>query len=815
MTKKLKLLFFIFFILTIFSCSNSLEEKKETSSENAIPQGFVFIKGAAFHSGDIVTNSNRPLVRVDDFEMLDHQVTNAEYKRFTDATGFAVPQHWKNRQIPEGKEDYPVIFVNRYDVEAYLKWLSSLDGKVYRLPKIAEFEYASRGGLEDKIYPWGDEVSNNHANYDSNESRQFDQWQDYLQPARSNNPNGYGLYNMAGNAWHLTVNLLDPAVTPYKYRIIDVPLLEGSRMGGSWARSKEYLRCGNVSEFSAGIRHPDAGFRPIRQPDGVDWHNQNRKLCAVSTGNGNVFLSWAMLRSDSKNTGFNVYRADSRNHSGFLINKKPISQSSTFTDSNLEIGKRYHYYIREVDEIGKEGQRSHWAGITVKEENSTAIVSFKPICISGGEVAPVFGDLNGDGSFDCVARLYNGNHEESQNPGMPVQIEAFSSYGRSIWRKDISFHDHCYGSGSNVAFNVWDMDDDGKAEVIARLQIDDDDYLAILDGMTGEVKNKTPWPEMATDNMRSSTRIHLSVAYLDGEHPAIITQTGLYENEILVAYDADLNKLWQFNSLAETNGSGAHKIEVYDVDSDGKQEVFDGTTCLNSDGTMRWSIYRQHPDKVRIHDFLPKRPGLEVYYVVESNAHAGVYMVDANTGEVIWKENRADDPRWVHGHSGWAADIWEGSPGIECLASHRSGGSNPGLVLFSPKGEKLAEPFPNYHPFEWDGSPARELLMKGGHAVGKFNGKEVVEVPGTEPNTIPGSRVLMTADLYGDFRDELVVQKIAENGLPEVIVLTATDPINYKYVAPTENMNYRLWLARNKGGGYGSDYFQELEKLAD
>lgn len=285
----------------------------------------------------------------------------------------------------------------------------------------------------------------------------------------------------------------------------------------------------------------------------------------------------------------------------------------------------------------------------------------------------------------------------------------------------------------------------------------------------------------------------------------------MYENEVLVAFDAELNKLWQFNSFAETNGSGAHKIEVYDVDFDGKQEVFNGTTCLNNDGAMRWSIYRQHPDKVRIHDFLPERPGLEVYYVVESNAHAGVYMVDANSGEVIWKENRTDDPRWVHGHSGWAADIWNGSPGIECMASHRSG-SNPEIVLFSSRGEKLAEPFPNFKPFEWDGSLTRELLMKGGHAVGKFNGKEVVEMPGVEPNTIPNSKVLMTADLYGDFRDEVVVQRTAEDGMPEVIVLTATDSINNRYIAPTENLNYRLWLARNKGGGYGSDYFQKLEQ---
>ncbi len=311
-----------------------------------------------------------------------------------------------------------------------------MDGKVYRLPTTVEFEYASRGGLEDKIYPWGDEKAKNKVNYDSEGTRQFGQWQKYLQPARSNKPNGYGLYNMAGNAWHLTINLLDPAVTPYKYRILNGPLLEGSRMGGSWSKSKEYLHCGNQSEFSAGIR----------QPEGIDWHIEHRKLCAVSTGNGGVFLSWALLRTDSRETQFNVYRADSRNHSGFLVNEESISESTSFSDNNLEQGKRYHYYVKSVDPKGKERKRSEWFGITITEESSTAVVSFKPICNIEGEVAPVFGDLNDDGSLDCVARLYNGNHEESQNSGVPVQIEAFSSYGRSMWRKDISYHEYCYGS---------------------------------------------------------------------------------------------------------------------------------------------------------------------------------------------------------------------------------------------------------------------------------------------------------------------------------------------------------------------------------
>lgn len=315
---------------------------------------------------------------------------------------------------------------------------------------------------------------------------------------------------------------------------------------------------------------------------------------------------------------------------------------------------------------------------------------------------------------------------------------------------------------------------------------------------------------MATDFQRSSTRIHLSIGYLDGIHPSVITQTGLYENEIFVAFDAGLKKQWEFDSFAETNGSGGHKIEIADVDNDGKQEVFDGTTCLNHDGTLRWSIYRQHPDIVTINDFLPDRPGLEVYYVVESNAHAGVYMVDASTGEVIWKINREDDPRWTHGHVGWASDIWDGSPGIECI-SNRAGHLDSNLVLFSATGKIIVEHFPSCTPVEWEGNTTRGLLMGNGSKIGKFDGKKVVETANVHPNPIPNSSLLMVADLYGDFRDELVLTRQNANGMSEVVVVTATKPIDKAFIAPSEMRDYRLWLAHNMGGGYPSIYYQKLK----
>jgi len=172
---------------------------------------------------------------------------------------------------------------------------------------------------------------------------------------------------------------------------------------------------------------------------------------------------------------------------------------------------------------------------------------------------------------------------------------------------------------------------------------------------------------MLTDFGRSSARMALAIAWLDGKKPAIITQTGLYENEVLNAFDGNLKPLWEFRSTMETSGSGCHHIEIADVDGDGKDEVFDGSTLLNADGTMRWSIYKQHADVVMVNEIMPDRKGLEVFYAIETLTHAGAYVVDANSGQIVWKVSHEEDPRWIHSHRGWTADIWDGSPGREVI----------------------------------------------------------------------------------------------------------------------------------------------------
>jgi len=185
-------------------------------------------------------------------------------------------------------------------------------------------------------------------------------------------------------------------------------------------------------------------------------------------------------------------------------------------------------------------------------------------------------------------------------------------------------------------------------------------------------------------------------------------------------------------------------------------------------------------------------------------------MVDANSGQIIWKVNREDDPRWTHGHTGWTADIWDGSPGMECV-SNRAGHNDRNLVLFAADGKILLEPFPSgFTPLEWDGDSTRELLGAN-DGIGDFDGKKVVFAAENQPALPRGSQVLMTADLYGDFRDELVLS-VTDDGQKYIAVAAATHQTDQRYMTARESLDYRLWLARNMGGGYKSVYDRPLIK---
>jgi len=254
------------------SINPSSQEIKSNEVDGALGD-MVEIPGGTFEMGADDTQWALPRefpkhkVKVNSFLMDTHEVTNAQFRQFVEETGyitiaerpvdweelkkqlppgtpkpddallqpgsmvFVAPErvynlvdfsqwwqwvhgaNWKHPEGPgssiEGKDNYPVVQIAYYDALAYAKWA----GK--RLPTEAEWEWAARGGLKNTIYPWGKEYVEDgdpKCNYWTGTFPTKNTQEDgfyYAAPVKSFQPNGYGLYDMAGNVWEICFDWFD------------------------------------------------------------------------------------------------------------------------------------------------------------------------------------------------------------------------------------------------------------------------------------------------------------------------------------------------------------------------------------------------------------------------------------------------------------------------------------------------------------------------------------------------------------------------------------------------------------------------------
>ena len=165
----------------------------------------------------------RPIHRVyvSEFFIGRFAVTNDEYARFVQATGYpppivrdlpliargereplfresAEPYVWSGDRPPSGRGSHPVVLVRYDDAVAYCRWLSDTIARPVRLPTEAEWEKAARGGNERGRYPWGNDIDTSHGHFKTDPSAHPTHG---TRPTGTYPPNAYGLYDVCGNVW--------------------------------------------------------------------------------------------------------------------------------------------------------------------------------------------------------------------------------------------------------------------------------------------------------------------------------------------------------------------------------------------------------------------------------------------------------------------------------------------------------------------------------------------------------------------------------------------------------------------------------------
>ena len=575
-----------------------------------------------------------------------------------------------------------------------------------------------------------------------------------------------------------------------------------------------------------------------------------RGLAVANVGSG-VLVSWRLLGTDSPDTEFNLYR------DGEKIATISKSAGTNYLDKS---GKTTSKYTVTAVVNGKESVKENVSVVLDKNvSNSGNSFPYKTIKLEvpaaqtmpDGEKCTYTpndmstADLDGDGEYELILKWDPSNAHDNSQTGYTgtVFIDAYKLDGMRLWRIDLG--KNIRAGAHYTQFQVFDYDGDGKAEMIVKtadgtidgtgkaigdkskdyrdangLVLKGPEYLTVFRGVDGaaittieytpsrdinqHVKGKDAHGYWGDNYGNRCERYLAATGYLDGVHPSAIFVRGYYSSAYVAAYDfdgKDLKLRWLHKSEYPGEGlygEGNHSLQAVDLDGDGYDEIFFGAAALNHDGTLRYRTGLGHGDAHHISDLDPDRPGLELWDVHEHTDAKYTEEMRAHDGTIIWgtPQPNADG---VDNGRGMAADIDSEYRGFEMWSSKGGGMKNA-------KGEKIGSPSvsTNFRIY-FDGDEYDELL--DGAYVTKFdskNKKSNVYFDGPKALGAAGcngtkNTPSLVADLFGDWREELVVRSETDPTTMYIVstpvesklrVYTLMHDATYRTAVASENTAY-------------------------
>jgi rhamnogalacturonan endolyase len=364
------------------------------------------------------------------------------------------------------------------------------------------------------------------------------------------------------------------------------------------------------------------------------------------------------------------------------------------------------------------------------------------------------------------------------------------------------------------------------------------EYMTMFDGATGRELQTVPvkteryddglmWGDYAMSRIEPGNRVDRylgGVAYLDGVHPSAVFARGYYTRSTIVAYDWNGKKLserWYVDSgfpamtnpfndsphgregsnpeFATLTTQGFHSLSAADVDGDGKHEIVYGSATIDDDGSLLYSSYDTlpagsaapgteaklgHGDAMHVTDIDPARPGLEIFTVHEGATYApyGYALRDAATGEVLYGEYSGKDTG-----RGMVGDIDPTVPGLETWATR----------VRSASGDSLAGAVPGTNQsIRWAADGTTQLVNGTADAdvtIDSYTDGRLLTAAGTRSNNGTKGTASLVADVFGDWREELLVRTADSSAIR---IFTSTDVTDRKLYTLMHDKQYRAEVAR-------------------